>query len=175
VKRYLTFSIPPGVCDEIVKVAREHDSMDARLTGADPYVDHVARKTEVVWLPHGWYDGIMTEIGMSANLEFGFDISDGEDIQVGWYEEGGHYGFHSDVDPYNTTRGYHRKVTIVLCLEDEYEGGELEFNFGKENATLKLKKGEAVAFPSWLLHKVHPVTSGTRATAVKWLTGPFWR
>ena len=38
----------------------------------------------------------------------------------------------------------------------------------------KFKKGSMIFFPSWVLHKVNPVTKGTRYSLVVWFLGaPF--
>mgnify|MGYP003641320843 FL=1 len=60
---------------------------------------------------------------------------------------------------------------MSLILNDDYEGGEFEtWSSGKK----KFKKGSMIFFPSWVLHKVNPVTKGTRYSLVVWFLGaPF--
>jgi len=68
-----------------------------------------------------------------------------------------------------------RKLSIVLQLSDpaDYEGGSLQLNTGNsEIITIEKRRGMLVAFPSWTLHQVTPVTQGTRQSLVAWLTGP---
>jgi PKHD-type hydroxylase len=36
-------------------------------------------------------------------------------------------------------------------------------------------RGTLVAFPSYLLHRVTPITSGTRKSLVAWVSGPVFR
>ena len=170
-ERYMPFRVPTALCDEMLKVAALSTKQTAGLEGYDE-PDPERRSTEICWLGHDWYDGVMTDFGMTANTKWGLDVTGGESIQVGWYAPGGHYKMHSDVNPFDPSKGYHRKVTIVLCLVDDYEGGDLQLD-GCD--PIRLKKGEGVVFPSLLAHAVHPVTSGERVTAVKWLTGPFYR
>lgn len=43
-----------------------------------------------------------------------------------------------------------RTLSIIVCLNDDYEGGELVFPI--QNRELKLKKGQAVAFPPYWTH-----------------------
>ena len=172
IERFYQFKVPFMLCDQILNVANASPSrIDATVEGIE-HPDHAHRKTEITWLGHGWYDKIFTDAGYEANANWGLDLSGSENIQVGWYTDGGHYKMHCDENPFNTSNGCHRKITVVMCLSDDYEGGELELDgCGK----FKLKKGDGIAFPSLLLHGVHPVTSGERITAVKWLTGPFYR
>ncbi|HKR24909.1 MAG TPA: Fe2+-dependent dioxygenase [Allosphingosinicella sp.] len=60
-------------------------------------------------------------------------------------------------------------ATLFLEDPDAYEGGELivEDNLGA-NAT-KLPAGHLILYPSSSLHRVEPVTGGTRVAAVFWV------
>ena len=63
----------------------------------------------------------------------------------------------------------------------EYDGGELEFQFrNNDDPTIIypcpeiMKKGSIVVFPSFLWHRVKPITRGTRNSLVMWHLGqPF--
>lgn len=87
--------------------------------------------------------------------------------------ESGHYDWHIDT---SVRGGSHhiRKLSFSAGLNDEseYEGGELEFKLGPESAGYRLKKGQIIVFPSYLLHRVAPVTKGVRKTLVGWSRGP---
>jgi PKHD-type hydroxylase len=72
-------------------------------------------------------------------------------------------------------------VTINLCDEEEYDGGNLMFDFGEHAETKRYHecteirpKGSIIVFPSFLYHCVTPVTRGTRFSLVMWNLGrPF--
>jgi len=77
-------------------------------------------------------------------------------------------------------------MTCQLTDGSEYEGGELEFDFRnydphmrEESQHLKqakeiLPKGSIIVFPSFVWHRVKPVTKGTRYSLVMWNIGyPF--
>ena len=70
-----------------------------------------------------------------------------------------------------------RKLSMVLGLldPDEYEGGDFEIKTGVESQILPIKKGRVIAFPSWTLHRVTPVTKGIRKTVVIWVGGPKFK
>lgn len=70
-----------------------------------------------------------------------------------------------------------RKLSMSLVLESEFTGGELEIHdaFQNRNVTFDIKHGHVVIFPSWLLHRVKPVTSGTRYSLVAWMSGPEFK
>lgn len=66
-----------------------------------------------------------------------------------------------------------RKISISINLNDGYEGGELVF-FSDALTKLKMPRGMSIAFPSFLSHKVMPVTKGERWALVSWISGnPF--
>tara|TARA_R110002020_G_scaffold269671_2_gene485005 strand:- start:896 stop:1441 length:546 start_codon:yes stop_codon:yes gene_type:complete len=84
------------------------------------------------------------------------------------YNPGGKYEVHTD--HYTTTP---RHLSIIMNLNDDYEGGDLIFTDQKEkeNKRLKLDKGSIVFFPSNFLypHSIQPITKGTRYSIVAWL------
>lgn len=92
----------------------------------------------------------------------------------------GHYGWHKDTQ---IPRGaYNRILSMSIALNDatEYEGGQLQLLTGltvdgkpKVKTADLSKAGNAVMFPSYMDHRVTPVTRGTRATCVTWLFGTY--
>ena len=89
-----------------------------------------------------------------------------------------------DDEPYNDINaafslGRIRKISMTIPLVDgsEYEGGDfvIKNSFGDEIVIKEArKKGSVIVFPSFLLHKVTPVTAGTRYSLVMWTLGwPF--
>ena len=74
-------------------------------------------------------------------------------------------------------------VTVSLSDEEEYKGGELEFDFRNLDPDKKrniykckeiLPKGSLVVFPSFVWHRVCPVKKGSRYSLVIWNLGrPF--
>lgn len=95
-----------------------------------------------------------------------------EPPQFLYYNVGGKYDLHNDSEDYvngKLARTCERDVTILIYLNDNYEGGELELpDWG---ITFKPKAGTLIAFPSYLefSHKVNPVTKGKRFTIVSWI------
>jgi PKHD-type hydroxylase len=65
---------------------------------------------------------------------------------------------------------------MLLSDPSEFEGGELQVKpYSDEVQTLEIKKGRAWFFPSYMLHKVTPVTKGTRRSLVLWVGGPAFK
>ena len=71
----------------------------------------------------------------------------------------------------------HRKLSIIVQLsdEDEYEGGDINLKIGSRDLDLPKKKGGVIVFPSFILHRVLPVTKGSRKSLVSWISGPNYR
>lgn len=84
------------------------------------------------------------------------------------YTPGGKYETHTDHFT-NTPR----HLSIIINLNDDYEGGDLIFTDQKQKEIkrLKLGKGSIVFFPSNFMypHGIQPITKGTRYSIVAWL------
>ena len=84
------------------------------------------------------------------------------------YNVGGKYEVHTD---HFTSSPRH--LSIIMNLNDDYEGGDLIFTDQKEKEIkrLKLGKGSIVFFPSNFMypHGIQPITKGTRYSIVAWL------
>ena len=146
--------------------------------------NHEIRKTELAWSNDQWLYDLFWPMMENANTSAGwnFEVSAAENFTLGKYEDGGHYKFHMDGN------GIHamnypgnefldrktRKISFVCWLNEDFEGGEFEFHpstVPAEEGLIKPTKGTVIFFPSWYLHKVHPVTSGTRYALITWFNG----
>jgi predicted 2-oxoglutarate/Fe(II)-dependent dioxygenase YbiX len=80
------------------------------------------------------------------------------------YSGGQHYKAHAD-----GTTATGRAISAIVYLNDDYEGGEVEFtNFGIK---IKPEPGMLLLFPSTYpyTHIAHPVTKGTKYALVTWI------
>ena len=59
--------------------------------------------------------------------------------------------------------------TLFLNSPEDYEGGELTIEGVQEEQHYKLDAGSAIVYPSTTLHRVNPVTKGTRLVVVGWV------
>ena len=113
------------------------------------------------------------------NKNFKFDcggILSGEWPTLFEYNVGGKYDWHIDVfHTESTPIPACRKLsmTVMISDESEFEGGKLEF----QGSPLpeELKQGDICVFPSYLPHRITPVTKGQRNVIVGWIHGPSWR
>ena len=123
-----------------------------------------------------------SECVLEANKKSGwnFEYSAMESFQIGKFPQGGHYNWHVDgigthkINAPNNKlmHGKTRKISMVLWLNDDFEGGEFEFHPShlKDNI-IKPSVGTIIMFPSWIMHRVKPVTKGVRYNAVTWIVG----
>ena len=89
-----------------------------------------------------------------------------EGIQVLEYQPGQKYRFHHDAATDKKLTEYERKVSVILYLNEGFEGGGTEFI----HTALKPKPGYAIMFPSnWCYpHAGQEVISGKKRIAVTW-------
>ena len=148
---------------------------DAQV-GSSGVIDKDKRRTKVFWIPRNkeflsLYKLFFDLIYKTNNDFFQFRLNEmAELIQYSVYtsEDAGFYDWHVDMGAVNN-----RKLSLVCHLSDpsEYEGGELQINNGKIS-TVENDMGKVIIFPSFLLHRVTPVTKGIRRTLVLWVNGP---
>lgn len=92
-----------------------------------------------------------------------FHWPDNEGWQLLKYGVGHHFVGH-----YDDSKVYPRTISTSYYLNDDYEGGEIEFpRFGLK---IKPKANQMIMFPANYVynHTVHPVTSGLRYAVVAW-------
>lgn len=173
-------ALSPDKCDEVI---RSVTTITEAMVGP-PHarrLDHQARRALVNWLDieadrnlHDQLKALMD----SANATFRVDARTLRQAQYTLYDGavGGHYGWHTDSTLHAWSDSVDRKLSMSIQLSDpsEYDGGAFEFFKGGAVPGFKAK-GTALVFPSFLLHRVTPVTRGSRCALVAWLEGPAWR
>ena len=84
---------------------------------------------------------------------------------------GGGYGNHIDdaLMANDTVLRTDISCTVFLTPPEDYEGGELVMNLSGMEMAFKLNAGDAIIYPSTTLHRVNPVTSGSRKVALTWI------
>lgn len=176
--------LSPVECKEFIRLAEEVGARPGTIVGEDHLSqegtqDDRIRHVQVhdVWRTEDSALLIDKILGaaLRANRQWWrFDLTHLHVVQVLRYQPGCHYVEHVDLGPGHQNR----KLSIVIQLSDpsDYEGGDLEMIHGFEDRGFAPKgQGSIVVFPAWLMHKVHPVTSGERWCAVAWVEGPPFR
>ena len=92
-----------------------------------------------------------------------------EEIQVLEYTENQKYNWHYDACPDPNSEFYHRQISIVLYLKDDFEGGATKFKM-VPHYEYRPKAGYGLFFPSnWCFtHCSTPLESGKKRVAVTW-------
>jgi PKHD-type hydroxylase len=166
--------------NQIIKMGESAVKTSASIDGNRIDTDY--RTTEVSWIhlnqESDWLYGRIGFIIQNLNSQYyGFDIHGlCESLQFSVYTEDneGHYDWHQDAGGITSSP---RKLSIVIQLSDleDYEGGDLQILTSREPCAVVKEKGLSTVFPSYILHRVTPVTKGVRKTLVAWITGPKFR
>lgn len=150
----------------------------AQIGGSD--IETEIRNSEIHWLKYDdntkWlYDKLARLVMLGNKEKWNFSLHSILDtIQyTKYYDSGNHYDWHLDLG-LGSTNGRKVSITVQLSDPDEYEGGDFQIMRGPRIETLPKTKGTVLLFPSYLLHRVTPVTKGVRKTLVLWVGGhPF--
>lgn len=87
------------------------------------------------------------------------------------YKSGMVYGTHID-NPIHDRRNPMRldlSITIFLSDPSSYAGGELVHDTGYGDKSVKLPSGDAILYPTTMLHRVEEVKRGERLVAITWI------
>lgn len=84
------------------------------------------------------------------------------------YREGQAYGLHVD-DAMMAGLRSDLSFTLFLSPPESYDGGALIIEDSFEARAIKLGPGDLFLYPSTTLHRVEPVTRGTRLVVVGWV------
>lgn len=141
---------------------------DPNIRAVDTY--NIEYSEDTKWI----FNKIAAAVG-DANAEYyKFDLLGiTHSLQLLHYksEENGHYDWHIDCgDGKSATRKL--SLSIPLTNRDVYEGGKLEINNNGNVIQAIDEQGSISFFPSYLVHRVSPVTKGERWVIVVWVHGP---
>ena len=154
-------------------LAAMHEEEAATI--GDNVIDISYRKSNIVWLPEEpWLsDKLGTLMNMANHAQFGFNLTHVDDkIQFTKYgADDQHYDYHLDCG-----KGSNRKLSLIVQLSnsEDYDGGDFILKTGRDDNYLPRGRGNVLVMPSFLLHRVTPVTRGTRESLVIWACGPHF-
>ena len=180
--------------DELNDIEKYCDSFNAEsalLRNQDAPLDDV-RKSKVYWFErenHPALDNLFNKLNLVIEKinddYYNYDLNGYSSIQYTTYsgDELGQYDYHidmfvgSNIDETQLKYGDSRKLSLSLILSDSdsYEGGKFTMQLNKNEHEMIQKRGRILFFPSFILHKVHPVTKGVRKSIVVWVEGPKFR
>jgi len=176
-------------CERIVSLASLIPENEAVVGSADinSRLDVQIRRSKIRWLSAAMPDFKdlcldIEDMFKEANRRaFGAELWHIHEIQFTKYDstDEGFYNWHNDV-LWESPNCAHRKLSMSIQLSDplDYEGGNLEIQplyLDPPEPTTLRKQGNVIVFPSFLMHRVTPVTKGTRYSLVAWMEGPKWK
>lgn len=179
-------AVQPAMLDKIIEVGNNSLQGTGGIGFEGQTHNDNYRRSEIRWV--NAYDAnnkdivdIIWYFAQQANRNaFGFDINYLNDIQYTVYNSDveAKYDWHHDTFWANPTT-YDRKISIVIQLSDpaDYEGGVFELDYQYEQPPLNnlSMRGTVLAFPSFISHRVTPVTKGVRRSLVTWIEGPKFK
>jgi len=159
--------------EEIEYIKKEAESkLSTSTVSMDRIIDKTTRDSETAWL--NLEDPIVNRVTQRCVNLTDRPHKNCENLQVLRYRPGGFYNPHQDT--FSDTKGNKRMYTIILALNDDYEGGETAFpNLRRK---YKLNKGDALFFhtldnyelkTSKALHGGEPVKSGEKWICNVWV------
>jgi len=169
--------LSPEHVDRITATALRQPAEEATLFSAAEDMQGM-RTCTVRWLDDAWIRSLLWSYVIEANKNgFGVAVDTRAEVQFVEYgaHESAHYDWHHDVH-WNGQSEQDRKLSVTVQLSDStaYQGGDFEFDEVKTNADFR-SQGTVLVFPSYLRHRIHPVTMGTRRALVAWFFGPRWK
>jgi PKHD-type hydroxylase len=176
--------------DEMCHYFSQHEVQQATIMSKDTPLNEKIRRSKVKFFDRDEitfpiFDKLNQTIENLNDRFYNFILNGYECFQYTEYDahEEGEYNFHmdtcfgskKDIDMYET-----RKLSLVMCLNQpdvDFEGGQFYMNLGSEKMALEveMKKGRIIVFPSFIIHRVAPVTKGKRKSLVVWVMGPKFR
>ena len=174
-----TYEEPQVIPNFLTKVEMKHimekaeTKLDVSTVAEDRKIDKNIRDSETAWLDTA-SDPIVKRVAQRCVSLTDRPLANCEHLQVLRYKPGGHYKPHQD--SFCDTKGNKRMYTVILALNDDYEGGETEFPNLKKK--YKLKAGDALFFhtldnyelmTSKALHGGRPVKSGEKWICNLWV------
>jgi len=136
-------------------------------------VRHLVPNGDTMWI----YQKISLMVSLLNSQHYKYDITGfDEPLYHVTYkaEDEGHYTWHVDR---NGDGKPARKLSITFQMTDPatYDGGNLEINAYGSIDVCPRERGKLILFPSYEVHRVTPVTRGTRSALVAWSVGPAFR
>ena len=123
---------------------------------------------------HAGIGATLTSIGLQINHQFWqYDITHANQSEFLMYDINGKYETH--VDTFHQKSNETRKLTVLVFLNEDFEGGKFYIQNSQERFYPPQSRGTVIVFPSFMPHGVEPVTKGIRYSVVTWMVGPYFK
>jgi len=176
-------------CNKILNTDKNLEFKKGKISYEDS-VSLDVRHSNVKFIEGEWLykalDPFFQEANKKGNWNFQFDWY--EPAQITNYNKNNFYNWHSDdfEKPYpsdNSNINFHNKIRKLSCsllLSNKFKGGSLDFvktfsidgKISLQKVNVQLHNiGDLIIFPSFIHHKVNPITEGVRNSLVVWALG----
>jgi PKHD-type hydroxylase len=159
-------------CERVIALHRESGALQSRMPRGD---GAFIRDSDLFWVARTaqteWIFERLWNLATLYNSQYGFDLlAEMDQLQLTRYATGQLYNWHMDLGAGAMSL---RKISLVVELAaGGYDGGGIEVFYGEGTGNrIALGQGDALVFPSFIMHRALPVQSGTRWTLVSWLNG----
>lgn len=180
-------AVPKHICENIIRHFTQSVPKKGEIgygTENNQNIDHEIRDSDVIFCEDEWSFKLFKPFIEEANKKAGWNyvLNKQENPQFTIYGKNQHYDWHTD-DSVND-KDVKRKLSasIILSNPNDYTGGDFLFysyNPKERRPVVKSKEakgqGSVIVFPSYMWHKVMPVTQGVRYSMVNWVEGPMFK
>ena len=169
----------PHEVDRILGFWDDDKTIKASISGKDTYNDEL-RQSSVMFIDNNednnWIYRKLASLAINCNNEkYWFDLLGfHQELQLTRYSKGDFFDWHLDFGA-GEISARKLSMTIQLSEPDEYEGGDLQFMINDKIVNAPREKGTIIIFPSFIIHRVTPITKGKRQSIVGWVSGPPYR
>ena len=162
-------------CDDLIEYTKTQTLIKSKVLSETGDVASDNRDSEQIWLEDNKHYVVAKIANLSAKITQK-PLNHMEHLQFLKYNKGGYFKEHYDPEINYKSDTNDRIYTIIIYLNDDFEGGETYFK--NLNILIKPKKGKAVIFKSLdengkilkkSLHQGSKVTSGTKYMCNKWI------
>jgi len=169
--------ITKSTCNRLIEESVNSDNLQVagRVLNKDTYEKNSQIREVNAYIIHEdklWIDELVISLAETALAYLDYNVVGLlERPQLLNYKQNSKgYDWHTDI---GLGMASTRKISITVNLNDNYEGGNLQF-FSDKTYEFNPPRGDAIAFPSFLPHRVTPITKGERWSLVAWIGGqPF--
>ena len=168
-------------CDKLIQALDTEELKEGELVGdyTDGIINKNVRQTlNIDFRDENLFVKLNNAIKLANEQYFNYYIDSIDTLRFLKYGIGGTYNWHTDYGRHECSM---RKLTAIIQLSDgnDYEGGDFEFGLTDKEGNGLIKgnrtKGCLIVFPSFLSHRVTPITKGKRYSIITWMEGDTFR
>ncbi len=162
-------------CNDLIEYSKTQTLLKSKVLSETGNVESENRESEQIWFEDNSHY-VVKKIGILSSKITQKPLNYMEHLQFLKYNKGGYFNEHYDPEVNYKSDTNDRIYTIIIYLNDDFEGGETYFK--NIDMSIKPKKGKAVIFKSLdengnilkkSLHQGSEVTSGTKYMCNKWI------